>query len=146
MDMLNDNVFRQMEYHHRWVKDEFINIWGKRIKIKIVAKAYKKKPITDAQRESYKFFKSNLAQISQKTEELICSYVKDNYKEIQTYWSNAKIYNAAKDFGDDLLIKTAMFEQDGTIVLLCDVAWDIENGLGIKIFPEYVIGLQDLFL
>ena len=146
MDMVNDQVFGQMKYNHRWVKQENIALWGNKHDVKIVAKAYSSKPITDAQRESYIFFKSNLAKISEETETLICKYVKDNLEDISIYWSNAKEYHSADEFNGDVTLTTVLFNQNGDIILLCDAVWDIESGLGIKIHPQYEIGPQDLFL
>lgn len=36
--------------------------------------------------------------------------------------------------------------QDGDTVLLFDTDYDIENGLGIQIYPKIEIGPQDAFL
>lgn len=48
---VNDYVFGKMVYDHRWIKNEVISIFGKQKKIKICAKAFKEKPISDFQRE-----------------------------------------------------------------------------------------------
>ena len=53
MDMVNDQVFGQMKYNHRWDKQENIALWGNKNNVKIVAKAYSSKPTSDSPRERY---------------------------------------------------------------------------------------------
>ena len=36
--------------------------------------------------------------------------------------------------------------QDGDTIFLFDTKYDVENGIGIQIYPEFEIGPQDTFL
>ena len=67
---VDDPVFGHMEYHHRWYKTDKYEIFGKTWNLSVVAKAYLGKPITKAEKASYKKFQENkqeaLAFLSQK--------------------------------------------------------------------------------
>ena len=38
-----------------------------------------------------------------------------------------------------------IFMQDGDTIFLFDTKYDVENGIGIQIYPEFEIGPQDTF-
>ena len=42
--------------------------------------------------------------------------------------------------------RTLLFAQDDTTVMLFDCAWDIENGIAVRISPEMKVGSPDCFL
>lgn len=144
---INDAVFGIMNYDIAfWEKSEKVNIWGKDFEIEINVRAYDKAEISDIQRNSYLYFKSNLRVISDYTASLICNYVEENFTDLSLYWNNPKHYKSAEDFGDDFELISVIFEEDGSILLLCNAACDIENGIGIKLNRFYGIGIQSLFL
>ena len=58
----------------------------------------------------------------------------------------AKYVEGNYTIDNDVHLTEVLINSDGELILLCEVAWDIENGLGIKIFPEIEIGPQDTFL
>lgn len=41
---------------------------------------------------------------------------------------------------------SVMFARDGRTVIMCNVTWDEENGIGIEVAPKYTVDLQDAFL
>lgn len=56
---VDDPVFGHMEYHHRWYKTDEYEIFGKKWRLSVVAKAYLGKSITEAEKDSYKKFQEN---------------------------------------------------------------------------------------
>lgn len=130
---INDPIFGEMSYKHRWFKEEQLELWGKAYTVKIVAKAYKEKPITNEQQESYKRFKSNFAVISEEIKHQLITYMQ-------------QCLSVEHDLSTSVVPKTVLFKQDGETIILCECSWDYEHGIGIKIFPEYQVGAQDAFL
>ena len=59
MTETNDSVFGKMSYNHRWIKEENFLFLNKDFKVKVCAKAFNEKPITDEQRKSYSTLKSD---------------------------------------------------------------------------------------
>lgn len=132
-----DSVFGKMCYEHRWTKEENIYVFGKTQTIKICAKSFNEKPITDSQRASYLKIKKNLDDILNECAEKIYDYLNKFY--------NAKLENRSK-INEHIQFTHIIFMQDGDTVLLFDTDYDIENGIGIQIYPEMEIGPQDAFL
>ena len=144
---VDDTVFGEMSYDVAlWLKTEEIRMWGKDFETKIEVRAYDNAEISEVQRNSYLYLKSNIQTISEYTASLICDYVNENFEDLSLYWDKPKVYKSFNDFGDDIRLTAILFEEDGSIIFLCEVAWDVENGLGIKLNRVMDIGPQELFL
>lgn len=140
-----DAAFGEMTYKHRWFKTEILNFFGEDFSVKIVAKAFSGKPITDEQRDAYKWFKENLMQINETMSELASSYINENCQEFATNWSGARMVGSSADLAQILTPKTVLFTKDAGILVLLDCPWD-EHGIAIQLKPETEIGCQDIFL
>lgn len=132
-----DSAFGNMEYKHRWIKKETITFFEKKCEVTIAAKAYNEKPITDEQRKSYKKFKFEISELSEKAKSEVISYISKNENKI--ILNDIELNNIIK-------LKTVLFIQDGTTILLCESSLDEENGIGIQLYPCLQVGPQDLFL
>lgn len=132
-----DPVFGQMRYDYRWGKKESIYFFGKKQTVKICAKAFNEKPVTDSQRASYLKMKKNLDAILNECADKIYDYLNKFY--------NAKLEDKSK-VDERVQFTHIIFMQNGDTVLLFDTDYDIENGIGIQIYPEMEIGPQDAFL
>lgn len=137
MGNINDNVFGNMEYNHRWVKTEKISFFNKTIDVIIAAKSYKEKPITDEQRESYKKFKAEIQTISDKAKTAVVDYLAK---------TGNKTISFETELNSILRLKTILFVQDGDVILLFDSSIDEENGIGIQVYPSIEVGPQNAFL
>lgn len=137
MGSVNDEVFGLMEYKHRWIKNEIITFFGKNTNVIISAKAYKEKPITVAQREAYKKFKSELAVLSDKAKSEVFNYFSTVEK---------KQISSETELNSILSLKTVVFNPNGDTILLFDSTLDEENGIGIQLYPVIQVGPQDIFL
>lgn len=142
-DTVYDVVFGDMEYRHRWIKKEEIYLLGKERKLSIVAAAYSEESICDMQRESYKYFKRDCDKISERIPGLIAEYVESHREEIEEHYDSL----GEADEAIKLVMPTSiLFTRDGKAIIMCNVAWDEENGIGIEVFPEYMVDIQDAFL
>lgn len=142
----NDTVFGEMFYKHRWYKKQYINIFGKEWEITIAAKAYSGKAINEEQQKSYILFMENEKEYVKVIGEELKTYVNDNFHELAAYWADAKMVGSADDLSQMVTPKTLLFKQDGSVIMLLDCVWDVENGIGVQMIPKLVIGVQDLFL
>jgi hypothetical protein len=41
---------------------------------------------------------------------------------------------------------SVVFDRKGKTIIMCDVEWDKENGIGVEVSPKYLIDLQDAFI
>jgi hypothetical protein len=117
-----------MSYNYSWEKCEEFTLLDKCYRITVTAVAYSDETITDEQRKGYVFFKENIGEISNKTDELIKKYITAN--------------NITGSFKPVSLL----IEQNGNTVILFDCSWDLDNGLAVKVYPEYELGTQDDYL
>lgn len=140
-----DAVFGVMEYKHNWYKQETLPLWGKNWDIWVATKAYSAKPITDAQRESYLRFKSQLKDEEQIITETCIEYINSNCADLAANWLTARMVNNDKELAQILTPTTLFIKQNGRTILLFDCPWD-EHGIGVELFPKIQIGSQDLFL
>lgn len=143
--MINDAVFGEMTYTHRWSKKESFSFFGKNWDITVVAKAFSGKPISDEQRASYQWLKENLAQTDEMLYEIVSRYINDNCQQFAVYWSGARMVNTPSDLAQIIELKTILIKQDGTLLILSDCPWD-EHGIAIQLKPTTEIGPQDMFL
>lgn len=138
-----DLVFGEMEYDHGWTKQQDITFLDKVCDVEIFVTAYTGESIVGKQCESYKFFIENQGKINSELPKLIQNYIDKNKKEIKVYYP--EIENIT-NLSDIVRLKTILFERDGHIIFLCDTSWNEENGIGIQVYPEYKIDIQDVFL
>lgn len=141
-----DAVFGEMTYKHRWVKEDKEVFFGKEEEIKIVAKAYSGKPITDEQRDAYSRYLSNNDEIKRTVEDQLMGYINNNIEELAEYWVGARKIEKIEELANVVSVKTVLFKQDGTTLILMECAWDVENGVAVKVYPDVAVGSQDLFL
>ena len=140
-----DHVFGTMKYKHRWFKDEIISIFNRDYNIKIVAKAYFGKPITEQQRVSYLKFKNEYQDFINRVTNLMLSYVNDNAENLSSVWEGAKKIKSDNELQGLVKPTSLLIKQDGTTVMMFDCQWD-EHGIGVQIIPDFQIGSQDIFL
>lgn len=138
-----DSVFGEMEYKHRWIKKESVFLMDKEYNINIIASAYTGDQICDKQREAYKAFKGKLDKISKRMPGMIEEYVEIHKNDIAEHFPEIGSPEEAVKFIKPVSV---MFDRDGMTVIMCNVAWDEENGIGIEVAPEYKVDLQDAFL
>lgn len=142
-EKVKDSVFGEMEYKHRWIKKENINLLDKEFSLSIIASAYTGDQICDAQREAYTAFKGKLDKVSRRMPGMIEEYVEIHKAEIAEHFPEICEPADAIKYVKPVSV---MFARDGKTVIMCNVAWDEENGIGIEVAPEYKVDLQDAFL
>ena len=141
-----DAVFGEMTYKHRWYKTQSESFFGREYVIKIAAKAYSEKPITDEQRDGYRQYTEKKDEYAKIVGEQLMRYVNANLQELAGEWVGARRVENITDLAGIVTPKTLLFKQDGTTLLLLECAWDMENGIAVKLSPEIMTGSQNLFL
>lgn len=142
-EIVNDPCFGEMEYKHRWIKKEKITLMDKDYNLNIIALAYTGDQICDEQRAAYKTFKGKVDKISRRMRGMIEEYVEAHKDEIAEHFPYIGDPKEAVKFVNPISI---MFARDGKTVIMCNVDWDVENGIGIEVAPEYKVDVQDVFL
>ena len=134
-----DEIFGEMTYKHRWYKTEEMEFFGKKWPVTIAAKAYSEKPITEKQRQSYGQYKKDEQRSQTIITEKLIEYI--NNLEIAGLFIKQK-----EELQKVVTPRTLLFKQDGTTILLLDCVWDADCGIGIKLYPGFARGIQDLYL
>ncbi len=142
-EKVKDSVFGEMEYKHRWIKKENITLLDKEYSLNIIASAYTGDQICDAQRDAYTAFTGKLDKISRRMPGMIEEYVEIHKAEIDEHFPEIGEPAEAIKFVKPVSV---VFARDGKTVIMCNVAWDEENGIGIEVAPKYTVDLQDAFL
>ena len=135
----NNNVFGKMYFNHGWKKKQSITLFNKSYTVNISASAYTNEVITEEQEKSYSIFMNKQNKLLNKAELELKKYINKNIDNIP------KI-NDIEEISNYVFPKTILFKKDGSIIILLDCDWDIEHGIGIKIYPKFSIGIQDIFL
>ena len=134
IEMNFDEILKEPFYNFGWFYEKTITFFGKENNIKVDFEAYPEtEQINQTQKDSFLRFYENIADLSKAAENQLNDYITKYVEGIYT-------------IDKDVQLTEVLINSDGELILLCEVAWDIENGLGIKIFPEIEIGPQDTFL
>lgn len=142
-EKITDSIFGEMEYDYGWTKKQEIHFLDKVFIIEIFASAYIGELITKKQRDNYKYFMENKEKINSELPKVIQNYINENIEDIRLYFPEI---DDIKKLSDIVRPNALLFDLKGRIVFLCDVSWDEENGIGIEVFPEYKVDIQDIFL
>lgn len=100
---INDPVFGHMEYHHRWYKTDEYEMFERRWQISVVAKAYSGKPITEAERASYKRFQENKQAMLNLLAEKVIEFINENFDVLRFNWPEAKKIQDASELSTVLM-------------------------------------------
>ncbi|MCT8088771.1 hypothetical protein ACDX34_16555 [Acinetobacter bereziniae] len=117
------------EFNYGWVKLINLNINEITYEIPLVFEAFEGENISEAQLKSYKLFMHEQSRYEQNILDLMSEYV-----------LNESIQNP------EFTPTSLLFKRDGSIGLICDCNWDIDQGIVIILYPNKVIKNQDLFL
>lgn len=137
-----DTAFGTMTYNHEWEKNDTIMLFGKEWPVTIAAAAYQGESITQEERKSYQNFDKTKTDRMSVVEQKMNIYVSEHLAELKELNPNVKADNLA----ELVTPRTLLFQQDGTAVLLLDCTWDEEGGIAVELFPDVMVGAQELFL
>ena len=142
-EKIKDPVFGEMEYDCGWTKKQEVHFLDKFSVVEIVVSAYTGESIVEEQHKSYKYFMENEEKINSELPKIIQDYIDENIEDIRLDYPEI---DNIKKLSDIVRPSTLLFDTDGNFVFLCDVSWDEENGIGIEIFPDYKVDIQDMFI
>lgn len=112
------------------------------------------------QREAFINFNQEMKNIIHEAEKQVYDYYIENYEEYREMLGNeseadkfAPKIDSISDLNGivkpvELIVRRVRKNGKRRLGLLCDVSWDIDNGMGIKIEDEMVeeVGYQDIVL
>ncbi len=129
-----DEILTDAFFSYGWCYRKSISFFGKENDIQFVFEAFPEtEKINSAQKVSFLDFYSDINDLSEASVSELNAYIERHV---------GKNYSIE----DDVRLKEILVRQDGTLILLCEANWDIENGIGIQIYPKMEIGPQDAFL
>ncbi len=111
-----------------------------------IKECYSGKPITEAERASYKRFQENKQAMLNLLAEKVIEFINENFDVPRFNWPEAKKIQDASELSTVLMPTSLLFKQDGTTLLLFECAWDTDAGFAVQIYPDWEMGRQDLFL
>ena len=161
MTRINDELFGKLEYKNNfWRGKTTIKMFGVEKEILLSVDAYENTDFSNVQKEAFLNFIQDMENIMNKAEKHIYDYYMENYEEYREMIANKSEADQVVPNIHSVLDLKKLVEPTELIVrrvrkngkrrlgLLCDVSWDIENGIGIKMEDEGVeeVGYQDIVL
>ena len=123
-------------FNYGWRVDSDFILFGKNNSIKIIFGSYDENELINH------IQKNCLNQLNEKESE----YSNIVISLLKTYTEENKISIETKNIENEINLTSILITQEGDVLFLFEVNWDIENGLCIKVIPEYDIGPQNVFL
>jgi hypothetical protein len=161
MAKINDKLFGELEYKNNFWRGEMtINMFNVERKILLSVDAHEDADFSTIQRVAFQNFIQDMSSIMSVAEKEVYEYYSENVDEYREMVDDESLADKIAPKIDSLtglaeLVKPTEFivrrvRKNGKrrLGLLCDVSWDIEDGLGIKIEDEVVeeVGYQDIVL
>ena len=131
-----EKILNNVVFNYGWRVDSDFILFGKNNSIKIVFDSYDENELINH------IQKNCLNQLNEKESE----YSNIVISLLKTYIVENKISIETKNIENEINLTSILITQEGDVLFLFEVNWDIENGLCIKVIPEYDIGPQDVFL
>lgn len=159
MTEINDELFGELEYQKNyWRGKTTIKMFDMDIKIMLSVDGHESADFSNIQREAFRNFNNDMKNIMDEAEQQIYEYYSKNIEEYREMLGNKTEADNIAPKNDSILTLKRLVKPTELIVrrvrkngkrrlgLLCDVTWDIEDGLGIKIEDEIVeeVGYQDI--
>lgn len=91
-----------------------------------IKECYSGKPITEAERASYKRFQENKQAMLNLLAEKVIEFINENFDVPRFNWPEAKKIQDASELSTVLMPTSLLFKQDGTTLLLFECAWEIQ--------------------
>ena len=131
-----EKILNNVVFNYGWRVDSDFILFGKNNSIKIIIDSYDENELINH------IQKNCLNQLNEKKSE----YSNIVISLLKTYIEENKISIETKNIENEINLTSILITQEGDVLFLFEVNWDIENGLCIKVIPEYDIGPQDVFL
>ncbi|MBD8028388.1 hypothetical protein H9636_17240 [Ureibacillus sp. Re31] len=161
MTKINDELFGELEYKNNFWRGEMtIKMFNVERKILLSVDAHEDADFSNIQRDAFRHFIQDMNYIMSQAEKEVYEYYIENVDEYREMLEDESQANKIAPKIDSLTGLSELVKPTELIVrrvrkngkrrlgLLCDVSWNIEDGLGIKIEDEVVeeVGYQDIVL
>lgn len=161
MTYINDELFGKLEYKNNyWRGKTTIRMFDLENEILLSVDAHENADFSSIQREAFRNFIQDMKNIINEVEKQIYEYYTENfdeYREMSGDGSEAdKTAPKIDSISDlkrlvkptELIVRRVRKNGKRRLGILCDVSWNIEDGLGIEIEDEIIkkVGYQDIVL
>jgi len=161
MKMINHELFGKLEYKNNiWRGKITITMFNLEKEILLTVDAHESADFSNVQRQAFIIFLQGMKDLINEVEQQVYDDYNESYEKYRDMLGNESEADKVASKIDSILDLKRLVNPTEFIVrrvrkndkrrlgLLCDVSWDIENGLGIKIEDEIVeeVGYQDIVL
>ena len=161
MKMINDELFGELEYKYNFWRGEMtIRMFNVEKRILLSVDGHEDADFSNTQRDAFHNFIQDMNHIMSEVEKEVYEYYSENVDEYREMLGDESQANKMAPKIDsltgladlvkptELIVRRVRKNGKRRLGLLCDVSWDIEDGLGIKIEDEVVeeVGYQDIVL
>lgn len=161
MTFINDELFGELEYiNNFWRGKTTIRMFDLEKEMLLSVDAQESADFSNVQKEAFHNFIQDMHNIINEVEKQVYEYYSENFEEYREMLRDeSEADNVAPKIAStadlkrlvkptELIVRRVRENGNRRLGLLCDVSWDIENGLGIKIEDEIVeeVGYQDIVL
>ncbi|MFS0765686.1 DUF6985 domain-containing protein [Peribacillus phoenicis] len=161
MIKINDELFGELEYQKNYWRGKItIQMFDMDIEIVLSVDGHEEADFSNIQRETFRNFNNEMKNIMDEVEMQIYEYYSENFEEYRVMLRNKSEADKIAPKIDsilalkrlvkptELIVRRARKNRKRRLGLLCDVTWDIEDRLGVKIEDEVVeeVGYQDIVL
>ena len=146
---INDPVFGELEYGQIWTKDTIIHFLGKEAEIALIIDGEEDGKFDEDQYTAYQSLMQNWEQLQYSFLQPIINYYQQKRHELG-YDIEFNEHYPLVETTDHLLemitlvgiiVQYADIYEGRDIGITFDCTWDIENGLGLRLLNEKVIGV-----
>ncbi|MGP1906852.1 DUF6985 domain-containing protein [Metabacillus sp. JX24] len=161
MTVINDELFGELEYKKNFWRGEMtIRLFNIEKKILLSVDAHEDAAFSNTQRDAFQHFIQVMNNIMSEVEKKVYKYYIENVEDYrEMVGDDSQIKKIAPKIDSltgladlvkptELVVRKVRRNGKKRLGFLCDVSWDIGDGLGIKIEDEVVeeVGYQDLVL
>jgi len=158
---IHDELFGELEYEKKFWRGEMtIKMFNVERKIWLSVDGHEDADFSNVQRDAFRNFVQSMNYIISEAEKEVYAYYNENvdeYREILEEELQENKIAPKIDFltrlaelvkPTELIVRRVRKNGKRRLGLLCDVSWEMEDGLGIKIEDEVVeeVGYQDIVL
>lgn len=136
MEMIDNKAFGKLAYDFQWEKKDSVSFGKQKFSITTIVEALPGESITSVQESNYQMIQQKKNLIDDDDITSMIAYLNKAY--------NLSISDSASLFRH-VTLQSVLYKQNGKVVALFSVPED-ELGMGLELYPNKSIGVQDLYL
>lgn len=136
METMENKIFGKLVYDFQWEKKDSVSCGNQKFSITTIVEALPGESISSVQESNYQMIQQKKNLIDDDGITRMIGYLNKAY--------NLHLSDSASLFGH-VALQSVLYKQNGKVVALFSVPED-ELGMGLELYPNKSIGVQDLYL